>query len=351
MEISSRTATRQARLEAAGEHREDLLAERGWALVDARKTAEADTVFERAAQGIPTRPSRHRCPVQSRRIGQPGRQPRGGRPLADSAGISRKARTESRLMPLVLYRLGRTQIELGDWAAAEATLDRLIGEFPGSPRNREARLLRAEAALRRDHPADAEAILSALEAEPVRSGGSRGLCQDDPGKAYPEPAGREAVEGRSGPSRRARSRNYRPKIPRSPSWTSLAARALLGLARPEEARAAFQSVITARKGGDLAAQAHLMRGETYFHQERYHEALTEFLKVDILYDVPRWQAAALLEAGKVYERLAQWGDAAETYERLCSRFPKDPRVTEAKERLEAARKHGSARVEPGGKVL
>jgi len=62
-------------------------------------------------------------------------------------------------------------------------------------------------------------------------------------------------------------------------------------------------VIDARKGGDLAARAQLMRGETYFHQKNYHEAIREFLKVDILYDAPSWQAAALLEAGKVYERL------------------------------------------------
>ena len=59
-----------------------------------------------------------------------------------------------------------------------------------------------------------------------------------------------------------------------------------------------------------------MRGETYFHQDQFHEALRDFLRVDILHDAPRWQAAALLEAGKVYERLDQWADAAETYERL-----------------------------------
>jgi len=128
-------------------------------------------------------------------------------------------------------------------------------------------------------------------------------------------------------------------------------RALLGLARPEDARTAFQAVIDARKGGDLAAQAQLLRGETYFHQDRFREALTEFLKVDILYNAPRWQAAALLEAGKVYERLAQWGDAAETYERLCSRFPDDPHIPEANARLTAVRKHGSARGDSGGKVF
>ncbi len=67
-----------------------------------------------------------------------------------------------------------------------------------------------------------------------------------------------------------------------------------------------------------------MRGETYFHEDRLREALREFLRVDILYDAPRWQAAALLEAGKVYERLDQWADAAETYRRLVDKFPQDP---------------------------
>ncbi len=109
--------------------------------------------------------------------------------------------------------------------------------------------------------------------------------------------------------------------------------------RFEEARAAYQAVIDARKGGDLAARAQLMRGETFFHEKNYREALREFLKVDILYDAPTWQAAALLEAGKVYERLDQWADAAEIYERLCSKFPDDPSAAEAKPLLDVARKH------------
>ena len=100
--------------------------------------------------------------------------------------------------------------------------------------------------------------------------------------------------------------------------------ALLGLGQLDQARAAFQAVLDVRKEGELAAQAQLMRGETYFHQDQFHEALRDFLKVDILHDSPRWQAAALLEAGKVYERLDQWADAAETYERLLSKFPTEP---------------------------
>src|SRR5262245_31051640 len=111
----------------------------------------------------------------------------------------------------------------------------------------------------------------------------------------------------------------------------------MGLGRMEEARKCFQAVIGARKGGELAAQAQLMRGETYFHEDHLREAIREFLRVDILYDAPRWQAAALLEAGKAYERLDQWADAAETYNRLVARFPQDPDAPTARSRAEAAR--------------
>jgi TolA-binding protein len=86
-----------------------------------------------------------------------------------------------------------------------------------------------------------------------------------------------------------------------------------------------------------------MRGETYFHQKNYHEAIREFLKVDILYDAPSWQAAALLEAGKVYEHLDQWADAAETYERLRAKFPEDPNAAEARSLLEGVRKRLASR--------
>ena len=110
-------------------------------------------------------------------------------------------------------------------------------------------------------------------------------------------------------------------------------RALLGLARPEEARAAFQAVIESRPGSDIAAQAQLMRGETYFHEDRLREARMEYLRVDILYnDAPRWRAAALLEAGKVDERLGQWAEAVETYDRLLTDLPEEARAPPRRER-------------------
>ncbi len=116
--------------------------------------------------------------------------------------------------------------------------------------------------------------------------------------------------------------------------------ALMGMGRLDEARSVFQAVLDARPGGELAARAQLMRGEAFFHEDRLHDALREFLRVNILYQAPRWQAAALLEAGKVYERLNQWADAAETYERLVSKFPKDRDAATARNRREEASRTG-----------
>jgi TolA-binding protein len=79
-----------------------------------------------------------------------------------------------------------------------------------------------------------------------------------------------------------------------------------------------------------------MIGETFFHQKRFQEALREFLKVEILYAFPQWQADALLEAGKCHESLQEWSRAAETYNRILEKYPKTPHVQEAAKRRAAA---------------
>lgn len=89
-----------------------------------------------------------------------------------------------------------------------------------------------------------------------------------------------------------------------------------------------------------------MKGETYFHQQQYRDALREYYRVIIQYNAPEWQSTARLEAGKVHEKLGQWKEAAESYESLINaQFPGDRNVEEATRRLEAAR----ARIaRPGG---
>jgi TolA-binding protein len=91
------------------------------------------------------------------------------------------------------------------------------------------------------------------------------------------------------------------------------------------------------EGTEAAARAQFMIGETYFHQRNYATALREFLRVEILYDYPAWQAASLLEAAKCHEQLEQWRPAVELYDRLLTDFPETELRDEAARRLQAAR--------------
>jgi TolA-binding protein len=337
-----------------------LLAEWGWSLVDAARPTEADRVFARLLKDYPE--SRHSAdarfnlaesanqarnfpevirlltPLATKKpVELPASAPEVEAPAARSSEVTRKPNglDASRLLPAALYRLGRTQIEVRDWAGAAATLDRLVTEFPDNPYRREARLLKAESALQSGDAAAADAGLAVLRAEPAGPTDPPGFIRVVRVKQLQcwvaLKRWKEVLSG---------VQALRPEVagddPVIAELDYARGQALLGLGRLDEARGAFQAVIDARREGELAAQAQLMRGETFFHQERLHEALREFLRVDILYDAPRWQAAALLEAGKVYEGLDQWADAAETYGRLLARFPGDPSAAAARTRRDTA---------------
>ncbi|NLE38010.1 MAG: tetratricopeptide repeat protein [Pirellulaceae bacterium] len=109
-------------------------------------------------------------------------------------------------------------------------------------------------------------------------------------------------------------------------------RALAARAEFDAARDAYQRVIRSPRGAktETAAMAQWMIGETYFHQKNFEAALREYLRVEILYDYPRWQAAALLQAGKCCKRLGRVADAEKLYERLVQNFPDTQFADEAR---------------------
>jgi cellulose synthase operon protein C len=327
-----------------------VLTEWGWALVDAEKPAAADAVFDRLLREHPDSP--HAADARFN--------------LAESANQARKydeviklltplvaagTKAAPRLVQSGLYRLGRTEAGLKDWAIAAKTLDRLLSEFPDTPFRREARLLRAEVALESGDAAAADAMLASLAVEPANPADPTGFVT-----AVRRRRVQSLLALKKWNEVVAAADAFKKDIPTDPLIAEVEfarGRALQQLARWDDARAAYRTVIAARKGGDLVARAQLMIGETYFHQKDYSEAIRQLLMVEILYDAPTWQAAALLEAGKAYEQLAQWADAAETYERLRAKFPDDPSSAEAKTRLAAARKQaggagkGSSRFKGG----
>jgi len=355
------------RLQAAGVPPDTLMAEWGRVLLDSDKPAEADRVFTRLLDEYPLSPfgaearfnlaesanlAHNHAEVVRLLAPLAVKKPAARQTDARAAGENSQAaqtrapdptETDSlrRLLPAMLYRLGRTHAETKDWNAALETLDRLLAEFPDTPYRREALYLRAESALQRGDAAAAESGFAALLKEPPAANDPKGLI---PGVRLKRiqcwiamKRWKEALDGA-----KALKAGLTDGDPAVAELNYATGQALLGLARLEEARAAFQSVVDAHGGADIEARAQLMCGETYFHQDKFHEALRIFLKVDILYDAPRWQAASLLEAGKVYERLDQWADAAETYQRLLTRFPKEPAAAEAQLRKAAASRRAAA---------
>jgi TolA-binding protein len=315
---------------------DELLSEWGWVLLDADRPADSDKVFARLLAEFPESPlvddARFNLAESAHQANKPEEVERLLLPL-----VADGARTSPRLLQVSLYRLGRTRADRKEWVAAAQALDRLLTEFPQTPLRREARRLRAQASLETGDAARAEAEFAALAAGPPDP-------SDPKGFAFAVHRGRvqsllalkrwnEVIDAAKALKAEFTAESLISEVDYARG------RALQQLARWDEARSVFQAVIDARKGGDLVARAQLMIGETYFHQKDYHEAIRQFLMVDILYDAPPWQAAALLETGKVYEQLTQWADAAEIYEKLCAKFSSDPAAAEAKNRLEAVKKN------------
>ncbi len=116
-------------------------------------------------------------------------------------------------------------------------------------------------------------------------------------------------------------------------------RAYKSQAKFDEARAIFKRVTTDLKAEhtETAAKAQLMIAETYLQQKDYKSALENYLKVDILYAFPEWQAPALFQAAACDEALGDWPQVVKDYEGLIAKFPKSDWAEQAKPLLEKAK--------------
>lgn len=321
---------------ASGISLDAILSEWGWALVDAGKVWDADPIFGRILKEFPdgdyAADARFNLAESANSAHDHAKVIELLKPLAVPG-----AKITPRLLPDVLYRLGRTEVEINDWQAAAPVLDRLIREFPTNPRRAEAQLFRAEAALQLDDAPGALANLSALLTD------IDGM-NDTHSKQFKILVRRRIVQCllvlKRWDEALSKADSLKAELSKEdPARAELEfarGRALQGLARLDESRDAYQAVIDIRKGGDLAAQARFMRGESFFHQDKLSEARREFLMVDTLHDAPKWRAAALLEVGKIYERLEQWSEAAHYFQMLITDLPADPHAAEAKVHLQTA---------------
>ncbi|MEM0982766.1 MAG: tetratricopeptide repeat protein [Planctomycetota bacterium] len=92
-------------------------------------------------------------------------------------------------------------------------------------------------------------------------------------------------------------------------------------------------VVTQNHTGPTAARAQFQIGECLFALGRLDEAATELLRTDIVHAEPEWSAAALYEAGRVFEQMNKVGEARRQYRDVVERFGESNWATLAQERL------------------
>jgi TolA-binding protein len=244
----------------------------------------------------------------------------GGRSLAlyrRAASVENPRRAEA------LYRLGFAELEAGTVDAAAGAFEELArdteSEFFG-----EALFLLGEARFRQERYADCVVALERLRREVPRHATATkalfrlGLALGKLGR-WGECEAALAELARAAPDF--------PNLAEAELWRG---RALVAQEKGRSARAALERVV-ALDQGELAAQARLALAGLLESEGKVEEALSEYLKVSLLYAHEESVAEALLSAGRCLEHLGRTEQAAARWRELVeqhasSRFAADARV-------------------------
>ena len=263
---------------------------------------------------------------------------------ASEQGASEQGEQNSSVPPEIvaraLYLLGHMAIRREAWAEAEPPMQRLIAEFPDSPLSMAANFWTAEATFRRGEMERAAELFGALADR------SRGH----------EPSWLAMVSLRQGQvlahQRRwtealemaRRIETEHPKFAQRYEADYLIGRCLAARGELDDARAAYLKVVRSIEGGktETAAMAQWMIGETFMHQKKFERARREYLRGEILYAYPQWQARSLLQAGKCYELEGQWKQAIELYVQLAKKYPDSSSTEEAQRRMRVAQQRSAS---------
>ncbi|NQV25725.1 MAG: tetratricopeptide repeat protein [Rhodopirellula sp.] len=220
--------------------------------------------------------------------------------VVDSADDFEKRFAKSQYTPDVRFYLGNAQLNLGEVAAAEKTLEALSQQVSDPEVGQ----------------SDWVGHLWALLAE----------CQVRQ-KKY------DAVLATA-----EKARAWKADSPTRYLLDEVVGRAWKNQAKFTEATAAFTRVIESEAGSrtETAAKAQLMIAEIHFLQKQYTDARDGYLKVYFLYKFPEWQAPALFQAGQCEELLGTKegrDGAVKWYQTLQKEFGDTDFAKRAAERL------------------
>lgn len=217
-----------------------------------------------------------------------------------------------------LYLAGQIALADGHWGQARQRFDQLLAECPQTDLRQTAAFAAAEAAFHGTDP-QALTLFERLLAE------TPDLTTDVRATARMRLAQLYAESGRWDDASAVADAfaNDHPEFPQMYELDYVRGRCLAARALFAEARQAYEKVIHSPAGvrTETAAKAQLMIAETFFHQRRYADAYRAYMQVEILYDYPELQAAALLQAGKCRELQGNADSATQLYRQVLKNHP------------------------------
>lgn len=127
-----------------------------------------------------------------------------------------------------------------------------------------------------------------------------------------------------------------PTSPQSALVNLLAADVEIRQLNFDRGRSLLESVVRLGSADeDARGRAQWMIGETYYMQERFGEAIDAYRLVEGISGEGQWTAAALVQAGKSFEKLGRTREAAVCYSTLVRRFANSQHANGARRRLAA----------------
>lgn len=242
-------------------------------------------------------------------------------------------KTPEAILPVAIYRLGSSYAKIGKHKEAGETLEAFAKRFTEHKLAPSGLYRAAMAKLEIHKPDEAEKLLSTL----LKRHGKHDL-------AAPALLKLGDAQAASNDFAKAYS-TYTTFIKKYPKYDRLyfaqfgAGWSAQNLDKYDDARKWYKNVIDDHNG-PTAARAQFQVGECYFAEKQFETAAAELLKVDIVYDYPKWSARALYEAGIAFENAKQFVQAKKQYLALRKRFPKSTPAEMAGKRIEALAKAG-----------
>ena len=321
-----------------------VLFEWSWALADSGKQAEADKLRARIHQEF--RQSRF-WPDATHLLAQRAAVERDYAKAATLLDELLAVRPQPKIREPALFLQGQVAQVQNQWDRVRKAYETLLADFPQSTMRLTAEFWVAEAVYRQGDYDAAGKLFDRLATETGTQLVSKGAQQPWQAKVSLRRA-QVLVQMKKWTEAQQIAEKIAPEYPNFAEQYEadyVVGRCLAAQADFDGARKAYAKVIKSSTGAktETAAMAQFMIGESYIHQKNFQAALREYLRLEILYAYPTWQALALLEAGKCHELLGEWKEAAQVYDRLLTVYPTTPCSSEAKQRLQAARDRGAGR--------